>query len=172
VVKVGAGAHREYVERAYRAFGHSVLRRATQILASEAEAKDVLQEVFVELLARPSQFEGRSELCTYLYSVTTHLCLNRIRNEKNRSRLREQRAGEVEPEVASAPDVWTDLRQALSGLSDEEARAAVHHYLDGMSHSEIGALLECSRRRVGDLLERARARLGGERQRRWGGVAG
>jgi RNA polymerase sigma-70 factor (ECF subfamily) len=168
---MGAEAHRDYVERAYRAFGHSVLRRASQILANEAEAKDVLQEVFVGLLARPSQFQGRSELCTYLYSVTTHLCLNRMRNEKNRIRLRHEHAGGIEPAAASSPEVWAELRQILNELSDEEARAAVHHYLDGMSHSEIGVLLDCSRRRVGDLLERTRARLGGVRPKRWGGVA-
>jgi RNA polymerase sigma factor (sigma-70 family) len=170
-VRVTGEAHRESVGLAYRAFGHSVLRRATQILACEAEAKDVLQEVFVGLLARPSQFEGRSELCSYLYSVTTHLCLNRIRNEKNRLRLREEHTPGMAPSAASTPDVWAELRQILGALSDEEARAAIHHYLDGMSHSEIGVVLGCSRRRVGDLLERARARLSQEKPRRSGEVA-
>jgi RNA polymerase sigma factor (sigma-70 family) len=131
----------------------------------------VLQEVFVGLLARPSQFEGRSELCTYLYSATTHLCLNRLRDERNRLRLREERAEGMAPAAASAPDVWPELRRILGVLSDDEARAVIHHYLDGMTHSEIGVLLECSRRKVGDLLDRARARLGADKPQRSGQLA-
>jgi RNA polymerase sigma-70 factor (ECF subfamily) len=154
--------HRELVERGYRAFGHSVLRRARQILGNEQEARDVLQEVFVALLDRPLQFEGRSELGTYLYSATTHLCLNRVRDQKNRERLRGERSAALEPGCSvAAPDTLLALRQILGVLPEEEARAAIHHYMDGMSHAEIGTLLKCSRRRVGDLLERMRARLAG-----------
>jgi RNA polymerase sigma factor (sigma-70 family) len=151
---------RHFVECAYRAYGHSVLRRARQILGDEQEARDVMQEVFVALLDRPVSFDGRSALGTYLYSATTHMCLNRLRNRRNRDRLREQRALEFEPGTdPTSPDIAATLRQVLAALAPEEARAAIHHYLDGMSHAEIGALLNCSRRRVGDLLDRMRARL-------------
>jgi RNA polymerase sigma-70 factor (ECF subfamily) len=44
-------------------------------------------------------------------------------------------------------------------LPDDEARAAVYHYVDGMSHREVAEMLGCSRRHVGDLLERLRARM-------------
>src|SRR5262245_58452645 len=70
--------HRQLVEQAYRAYGHSVLRRARQMLGDEQEARDVMQEVFVALLDRPLTFEGRSALGTYLYSATTHRCFNRL----------------------------------------------------------------------------------------------
>jgi RNA polymerase sigma factor (sigma-70 family) len=154
---------RQFVEQAYLDYGHSVLRRARQILGEEQEARDVMQEVFVALLDRPIQFQGRSALGTYLYSATTHMCLNRLRNRRNRERLREERASAFELAFdPTRPDVAAALRQVLAVLPPDEARAAVHHYLDGMSHSEIGALLCCSRRRVGDLLDRMRARLSRE----------
>lgn len=47
----------------------------------------------------------------------------------------------------------------LGRVPEDEARAAIHHHLDGMSHAEVAELLRCSRRRVGDLLERLRARV-------------
>ena len=50
------------VEALYRSYGHSVLRRARQILASDDEAAEVLQELFAGLVARPQQFDGRSAL--------------------------------------------------------------------------------------------------------------
>lgn len=60
------------IEVMYRMYGHSVLRRARQILANDDEAGEVLQEIFVGLVARPGQFDGRSTPSTFLYAVTTH----------------------------------------------------------------------------------------------------
>lgn len=168
---MNAAKQRELVEQAYRAYGHSVLRRACQILGNEQEARDVLQEVFVSLLDRPLRFEGRAELGSYLYAATTHNCLNRLRNRRNRDRLREERAVAFEPSAdPTRPDVAAALRQVLATLSDSEARAAVYHYLDGMSHGDIAKQLGCSRRTVGDLLDRMRARLAlaGRRESRGG----
>ena len=161
----------ELVEQAYRAYGHSVHRRASQILGDDHEAHDVTQEVFMALLDRPLRFEGRSELGTYLHAATTHACLNRLRNRRNRDRLREVRAEELEPSSGSIrPEVAASLRQVLAGLPEDEARAAVYHYLDGMSHGEIAEELGCARRTVGDLLERMRSRLAeaGRREARGG----
>jgi RNA polymerase sigma factor (sigma-70 family) len=152
--------HRQLVDRAYRAYGHSVLRRARQILGDEQEARDVLQEVFVALLDRPLTFEGKSALATYLYAATTHRCFNRLRNQRNRDRLSEEKAIALEiPLDPAGPDTAAALRQVLAVLPEEEARVAVYHYMDGMSHEEIAALLGCSRRRVGDLLDRMRERV-------------
>lgn len=151
---------RQLVDGAYRAYGHSVLRRARQILGDEQEALDVMQEVFMALLDRPVRFEGKSGLGTYLYAATTHRCFNRLRNLRNRDRLREERdacAG-LAPDP-TPPDTAAALRQVLAVLTPEEAFIAVYHYLDGMRQSEIAALLGCSRRRIGDVLERMRARL-------------
>src|SRR5262245_9365437 len=77
----------ERIAQVYAAHGHVVLRRARQILNDEAEAKDVLHEVFASLLARPEQFAGKSSVTTFLYSATTHLCLNRLRDGATRARL-------------------------------------------------------------------------------------
>jgi RNA polymerase sigma factor (sigma-70 family) len=148
------------VEAMYRSYGHSVLRRARQILANDDEASEVLQEVFAGLVARPSQFDGRSAPSTFLYAVTTHACLARLRDRKNRTRLLDEHVkpwtSDVDPR---SPAVVAIVRAELALLSDEEARAAVYYHLDGMSHAEIGELLGCSRRHVGNLLERVERRV-------------
>jgi RNA polymerase sigma-70 factor (ECF subfamily) len=155
-----APLHRDEIARAYRAYANSVLRRARQLLGNDAEAHDVVQEIFMSLLDRPEQFAGRSSLGTFLYTATTHLCLNRLRNRRNRERLVEAHLAPLAGEkFVSSPEALATLRQILALLPDEEARAAVHYFVDGMDHAEIGALLGCSRRRVGDLLERMRGRM-------------
>lgn len=148
------------VEALYRAYGHSVLRRARQILASEDEAAEVLQELFTGLVARPQQFDGRSAPSTFLYAATTHACLSRLRDKRNRLRLLDEQVRpwttDVDPRSAEAASA---VRGVLAQLTDDEARAAVYYHLDGMSHAEIAEVLGCSRRHVGDLLERVGRRL-------------
>jgi len=156
-VSVGRGID---VEAMYRSYGHSVLRRARQILANDDEAGEVLQEIFVGLVARPEQFDGRSAPSTFLYSVTTHACLARLRDRKNRMRLIDEQVRpwttDVDPRGA---DAATIVRAELARLPDEEARAAVYYHLDGMSHAEVADVLGCSRRHVGNLLDRVERRV-------------
>jgi RNA polymerase sigma factor (sigma-70 family) len=143
------------VEAWYRQYGHSVLRRARQILGNDDEAGEILQEIFLGLVARPDQFAGRSSPSTYLYATTTHACLSRLRNRRNRGRLIDQQvrpwSSDVDPRT---PEAAALVRSALAQLPDEEARVAVYYHLDGMSHAEIAELLGCSRRHVGDVLDR------------------
>jgi RNA polymerase sigma factor (sigma-70 family) len=147
------------VETLYRTYGHSVLRRARQILASDDEAAEILQEIFMGLIAKPDQFDGRSAPSTFLYAVTTHACLSRIRDRKNRSRLLEEH---VKPWTSDtdrrSPAARAVVRSLLGQLDEDQARAAVYYFLDGMSHAEIAEVLDCSRRHVGNLLERVEAR--------------
>ena len=153
------------VEMLYRKYGHSVLRRARQILVSDDEAAEVMQELFASLVARPEQFDGRCAPSTYLYAATTHACLSRLRNRRNRHRLIDEQVRpwttEVDPRSADAASMVRDL---LARLTDDEARAAVYHYLDGMSQAEIAEVLGCSRRNVAKLLERVAQRFAGRKE--------
>lgn len=144
----------------YRSYGHSVLRRARQILASDADAQDVLQEIFAGLVSRPEQFTGKSAPSTFLYAATTNACLARLRDHKNRARLLEEQVRPWASDVEAQPlDARVAVRAVLAHVPDDEARAAIYHHLDGMSHAEVAELLGCSARHVGDLLARTTERL-------------
>lgn len=144
------------LEQIYRRHGHLVLRRARQILGSDQEAHEALQEIFTSLLHRPEQFEGRSQITTWLYSATTHLCLNRLRNHSTRTRILTEKVAPVDASasVESNAEARAHVRQILSRVPEELARVAVYYYLDDLSHREIAELVGCSRRHVGDLLVR------------------
>ncbi len=147
----------------YRRHGHSVLRRAKRVLGNADEAHEVLQEIFLELVRDPSQFEGRSSIATFLYRVTTNRCLNRLRDRKNRERLVREHvapsAGEGGP--ASAHEV-ASAQELLSRLPEEQAQVAVYYFYDELSQQEIADVMGCSRRHVGNLLERLLAALRSE----------
>jgi RNA polymerase sigma-70 factor (ECF subfamily) len=151
-----AALDRQEIERAYREYHHSVLRRATQLLGNEQNAREVVQEVFISLIRDPGQFRGASSIATWLYSATTHLCLNKIRDRDNRARLLARHVapaaeGELPP---SRVEDQAAARQLLARLPEKLARVAVYAYFDGLTHDEIADILGCSRRNVGKLLAR------------------
>ncbi len=148
---------RAEIEAAYRKHGHSVLRRASQLLGSEQEGREILQEIFAALIERPEQYEGKSSLLTWLYSATTHRCLNRLRDAATRSRLAErERELLTSGSAPVAPDRGLELRRLLKGLPEELTAVAVYHHLDRLTYDETAAALGCSRRKVAYLVERLR----------------
>ncbi len=156
------------IEQLYREHGHLVLRRARQVLGEEQEARDVLQELFTSLLHRPGQFHGRSQAITFLYSATTHLCLNRLRTGRARLKLGEEvMAPRLSEVVPPRGERLAEARSILSSLPEELREVAVYFYFDEMTHEEIAGVMDCSRRHVGNLLERVR-----EQVLRLGGLSG
>jgi RNA polymerase sigma-70 factor (ECF subfamily) len=124
----------------------------------------MVHEIFVGLLEAPEQYQGRSALATWLYSATTHRCLNRIRDRKNQSKLLRERGAPVAS--VEATDGAATLRQLLVALPEELAAVAVYHYLDEMTQQEIADALGRSRRHVANLLQRLT-----ELVRAWEGAA-
>jgi RNA polymerase sigma factor (sigma-70 family) len=147
--------HARAIEAVYRKHGHVVLRRARFLLGSLEDARDVVQEVFTALVDQPEKLRGESSMTTWLYSATTHGCLNRLRNQRTRRRLLSERP----PEPAESPpraETMAILGDLFARIPQELAQAAVYYYADEMTQDEIATVLGCSRRHVGDLLERLR----------------
>jgi RNA polymerase sigma factor (sigma-70 family) len=148
-------ANDDSISTIYRRHAPTVFRRAQQILGNSADAHEVVQDVFLSLLEDPAQFAGLSALTTFLYGMTTHTCLNRLRDQRNRARLLAEHLDGAEKDPAG---LYTEqqviLRRALATMPDQLAQVAVYSCVDGLSHEEIARILSCSPRHVGNLLER------------------
>jgi RNA polymerase sigma-70 factor (ECF subfamily) len=143
------------VDAIYRAHAPSLFRRARRILGSEAEAHEIVSQVFLSLCERPGQYAGRSTLATFLYSMTTHACLNQIRTQARRQRLAKAAAESSNGTTESAsPDRAVQLRRLLQRMPEPLAQVAVYYYLDELTQEEIAEIIGCSRRHVGNLLIR------------------
>jgi len=142
------------VAEIYRSHAASVFRRARWLLGNEADAREVLQDVFLSLLERPNQLDGFATISTFLYSMTTHACLNRLRNQKNRARLLRERGEMPSEQLPMAAEERMRVRHALERLPAQLAEVAVYYFIDELSHEEIANILGCSRRTVGNLIER------------------
>lgn len=145
------------IEQLYRTHGRSVRRRARAILGNDAEANEVLQDVFASLVSQPAQLDGVRSPTAFLYGATTHRCLNLIRNSKNRLRLLQENTTVDERDDTKNPETRSVAKSVLASLDETSAKAAVYYYVDEMSHAEIATMLDCSRRHVGNLLQRVAA---------------
>jgi RNA polymerase sigma factor (sigma-70 family) len=143
-------------ESLYRTHAANAFRRARRLLRDEAEAHEVVHDIFLSLYERPEQHSGRSSMSTFLFGVVTHACLNRIRDRKNRVRLLERHVGSVPLPAApaTAADRTAQLRELLGLIPEPLAQVAVYAFFDELTHEEIARVLGCSRRQVGALLER------------------
>jgi RNA polymerase sigma-70 factor (ECF subfamily) len=152
-------------ERLFRELGDVVLRRARQMLRSEDEAREALQEIFATLLARPPRWAEIPSPVAFLYGVTTHHCLNRIRARRTRDRLLARRGPELAASARPRAEDGAVVLQLLERMPEELAVVSVYAFVDEMSQAEIAELLGCSRRHVGNLLERAREWVAREERR-------
>jgi RNA polymerase sigma-70 factor (ECF subfamily) len=150
---------RDEIKALFSRYGPLVLRRARRILGNEAEAEDATQDVFIKVLGSLETFRGESQPSTWLYRITTNLCLNRIRDHRrHRDRLAQENAGRVEgPGDAGPPENRLTITTLLAELPPELSETAVYYYVDEMDQEEIAALSGIARRTVGYRLERFRA---------------
>lgn len=143
------------IDQLYRRYGPLVLRRIRGFYRDAAEAEDVLQEVFVRVMENMDSFRGASRPSTWLYSVTTRHCLNRLRNSKRRRELLDEHGTDMGWGASSAPAEQPSrvlLEQVWKELDPELLEIAVYYEIDGMSHAQIAELTGVSRRTVGNRL--------------------
>jgi len=141
----------------YRRHAAMVFRRAQRLLRNTAEAQELVQDLFLSLLDRPTQIREKSSVTSWFYAATTHACLNRLRDQRNRVRLLAQRGAEPAAAHELSPDACALLHDALARLPADLAEVAVYAFFDELSQEEIAPLIGCSRRQVGVLIERVRA---------------
>jgi RNA polymerase sigma-70 factor (ECF subfamily) len=153
-----------------------------RLLGSATDAEDTLQEVLVAAWRGLPQFEGRSSLRTWLYSIATRRCLNALRDGRRRPAIpvppfevpEPSRRGEISW-LQPCPTGWTDddptsrhghredvslaFVAALQHLPARQLATVVLCDVLDFSADEVADILGTSPVAVKGLLQRGRARL-------------
>ncbi len=143
----------------YERYGHLVFRRCCQLLRSEEEAEDAMQDVFIQLLRRGNRLKGDYP-SSLLFRIATNVCLNRIRSRRRTDRLDEQES--LLYRIAVVVDFNSGmLLEKLFRRHPESTRVmAVMHFVDGMTleqvASELGMSVSGVRRRLEKLRDSLR----------------
>ena len=136
-------------------------RRARRLLGSDEEAWDAVHDVFVRLLGGGWQtFRGRSTPLTYVYRITTNVCLNMLRARGTSIRAYARLASE--PSLAvPAYDASEFLQRLMAALrkqrdADRLLQVAVYKHVEDMTVDEIARVIGMGARTVKRDLARLR----------------
>jgi RNA polymerase sigma-70 factor (ECF subfamily) len=164
-----AAGDRAALRELYLLHRGAAYRLAVRYLGDEAEARDVVQDVFVTLLSQPGAFSPKARFSTWLWRVIVNRCLNR--REKGGFRGGARDAGDADlhaiPEDAGrSPDAIllrgeaeARVRAAVDALPERQRLAVLLSRFEGHSYEEIASALETSVSSVESLLFRARRAL-------------
>jgi len=140
----------------YERYGRALLRKAERMLGSRADAQDLVQGLFVDLLQR-----GREPDLPYLYRALTNRCLSYVRDERNRARLLAARDDALRSTGRTRCDehaIGRDLLVKLAReLDDTTFEILVLRFFDDLTQEEIATMLGTSRKTVGKKLDDVRA---------------
>ena len=107
--------------RAYDEHSRSVYTAAYRIVGNQAQAQDVVQDVFLRIWRRPRTFDaGRGELGSYLRMMARSRALDLWREGQAAGRASDRLKLTVaqEPREQERPDAGADASAALAGRRD------------------------------------------------------
>lgn len=71
--------HQDAFEDLFERYSPRIYRQALQFLGNEAEAEEVMQEVFLTLYEKAGTFRGDAAVSTWLYRLTANTAISRLR---------------------------------------------------------------------------------------------
>lgn len=75
----------EYFGQLYRRYSNKVYRRCLTITKDPVDAEDYMQDIFVRVLSGLHNFKEKSTFSTWLYTVSTNYCMDRMKIGRKRS---------------------------------------------------------------------------------------
>lgn len=148
ILRAIAGGDEQALAALYDRYRLILFGLILRILHSQPEAEDVLQEVFLQVWRKASDFdEARGRPFTWLVTLARSRAIDRLRSLGSRERTALEAARDVTDKVSDAADdaVKSEqgeiVRRALAELPEEQRRTLVLAYFEGLTQSEIAERL-------------------------------
>lgn len=153
-----------------------VFNLALRMIGNHEDASDLAQEVFIKVYKSIRDFKEKASFSTWLYRITTNVCLDEIRKRKNRDLVsldedikfddneirRQVGSDEPGPEVlVERAEIRNVIRNAINRMPVEYKTVIVLRDIQGLSYEEIAAILSCPKGTVKSRINRARQTLRG-----------
>ena len=142
---------RRYQERIYATVYH--------MTANHEDANDLAQEAFIKGFQALRSFKGDSSFYTWVYRIAVNKTINFLKQRKNRSYMS---LNDLDFNAENDPDLVTlisdrtprrdialselqeKLNDAMLKLSEVHRLVVTLHDVQGMSHEEIGKIMDCN----------------------------
>jgi RNA polymerase sigma-70 factor (ECF subfamily) len=141
-----AGGAEELFER----YAPALLKFADRMLSNRDSAEEVTQEVFVKVISRAHQYDGRAPVSSWLFAIAANACRDRRRRDRRAAVVPMDSIGDlpargegIESRLAGR-ERRAAVREALGALSEEQREALVLARYHGLPYAEIARVLGIS----------------------------
>jgi RNA polymerase sigma-70 factor (ECF subfamily) len=137
----------ERLVRAHQAYAFAL---ALRLLCDESEARDAVQESFIQVWRHLNHYDPSQKFTTWLYTIVTNRCMDRLRSLKRRLKI--FAAGQTGDDISELPDP-TSLENTFS---NGELTALIRKLTHGLSPKQklvftLRDLEDCSIEETGEI---------------------
>jgi RNA polymerase sigma-70 factor (ECF subfamily) len=151
-------------EELMRRYKKPVLNFVYRLLGNASEADDVAQETFVRAYQHLASYRPKEKLSTWLFAIARNAAIDRLRYRQRHPT--ESLSGIVAASPARGPaaeaanrELGAQIAAAVEALPEDQRTAIVLAEYNGLSQTEIAAIMDCSAKSVESRLYRAKATL-------------
>ena len=159
IIQAQKGDQNAFEELVYR-YDRNVLSIAMKYAINEDDAKDLYQEVFIRVYRGLKKFRFQSEFSTWLFRITTNVCLtyksrskdhlkvsidNEFEDDENEFTAQEELIyeGSSPEEISSGTDLGEIVNSAVESLSPKQKMTFILKHYEGYKIREIAEMLNC-----------------------------
>ena len=159
ILQAQKGNENAFEELVYR-YDRSVLSITLKYTRDQDNAKDLYQEVFIRVYRGLKNFRFESEFSTWIYRITTNVCLSYKSRSKDHLRVsinnndddEENEIGEAREliydgsspeEITSGADIREIVDEAVESLSPKQKMTFILKHYEGYKIREIAEMLNC-----------------------------
>jgi len=142
--------------------------------SNHEDANDITQETFIKAYKVLSNFKGDSSFFTWIYRIAVNKTINFLKQRRHKGQMS---LNDVDFNAENDPDLVAfvsdntprnavglielqeKLNEAMAKLSDNHRLVVTLHDVQGMSHEEIGKIMDCNAGTVRSRLYYARQQL-------------
>lgn len=163
------GSMKPTFEEIFEAHKDSVLSLCYRYLQQKQAAEDAVQDIFVKVFFKRKDFREEAQLSTWIYRISVNHCLDILKSNKRKQRLRqivailpfieEQLTVNTNNTSLEAKQAQVIIMQCLQKLPEKQMTVLVLNKLEGFSIEKVGQIMGISYKAVESLLQRAKQNL-------------
>ena len=159
IIQTQKGDQNAFKELVYR-YDRNVLSITIKYANNEDDAKDLYQEVFIRVYRGIKNFKFQSEFSTWLFRITTNVCLTYKSRSKEHLRVSIDKDfdeeenefsttkelvydGSSPEEISSSANLGEIVNAAVESLSPKQKMTFVLKHYEGYKIREIAEMLNC-----------------------------
>jgi RNA polymerase sigma-70 factor (ECF subfamily) len=148
----------------YECHYHAVFRAALRVTGNPADAEDVLQTVFLRVLAQDRDAEAAPPPPAYFRRAAVNAAVDLLRRRAVHAESAfDDRASHAAVEPPSL--LKEQLRRAIATLDSDDAALFLLRHVEGLSIEELAGVFQLEKNNVAVRLHRIRGRLQAEMER-------